>query len=361
MSAPSPRRRPPLAWLAGLALLAFSFAYAGWVLRTQAGSGPPADSPGTPTPEKVAYGIGHVDVEGGVVFPAPLAPGTVAAVLVKEGQAVKAGDALFRMDDTLAKADLRAAEEAVKVARAQVDEARAAVAAVRKKADAVAAARDAAEKDIEVAKFAVEKARSLAQIQAIGVREQDVKMAEAKVIQAELAWKAKGQELEAVRSEEATYQAKVEQAGAGVTAKEALVAKARYALDETVVKAREAGTVLRLSLHAGDRLTAEVKLPPLVFCPAKARVVRLEIPQEWAGRAAVGQVATIEDDTSNGDGPKWKGKVARVADWMAHRRSILPDPGQFHDIRTLEAVIALDPGQPPLRIGQRVRVTLRHS
>jgi hypothetical protein len=43
---------------------------------------------------------------------------------------------------------------------------------------------------------------------------------------------------------------------------------------------------------------------------------------------------------------------------MAHRRSILPDPSQFHDIRTLECIIALDPDQPPLRVGQRVRVAL---
>ena len=31
---------------------------------------------------------------------------------------------------------------------------------------------------------------------------------------------------------------------------------------------------------------------------------------------------------------------------------------QFHDIRTLECIIALDPDQAPLRIGQRVRVAL---
>ena len=31
---------------------------------------------------------------------------------------------------------------------------------------------------------------------------------------------------------------------------------------------------------------------------------------------------------------------------------------QFNDVRTLEAIITLDPGQPKLRIGQRMRVTL---
>jgi hypothetical protein len=62
--------------------------------------------------------------------------------------------------------------------------------------------------------------------------------------------------------------------------------------------------------------------------------------------------------TSNGSGPTWTGKVLRVGDWMAHRRSILPDPSQFHDIRTLECIIEIAPNQAPLRIGQRVRVAL---
>ena len=34
------------------------------------------------------------------------------------------------------------------------------------------------------------------------------------------------------------------------------------------------------------------------------------------------------------------------------------EPLQFNDVRTLECIVTLDPGQPPLRIGQRVRVTL---
>jgi hypothetical protein len=50
--------------------------------------------------------------------------------------------------------------------------------------------------------------------------------------------------------------------------------------------------------------------------------------------------------------------VIRVSDWYTHRRSILQEPFQLNDVRTLEWLIALDPGQQPLRIGQRVRVTI---
>ena len=137
-----------------------------------------------------------------------------------------------------------------------------------------------------------------------------------------------------------------------------LLDKAKLAVEESVVTAPSDGKVLRLDLRKGDLLAAQPKSPPLIFCPAGPRIIRAEVEQEWAGRVQEGQVANIEDETSNGDGPKWSGKVVRISDWMAHRRSILPDPSQFHDIRTLECIISLDSNQPPLRIGQRMRVSL---
>ena len=68
--------------------------------------------------------------------------------------------------------------------------------------------------------------------------------------------------------------------------------------------------------------------------------------------------ATIEDDTRAGT--TWKGKVVHISDWFTQRRSILMEPLQVNDVRTLECLIELvEPHpQPPLRIGQRVRVRL---
>ena len=40
---------------------------------------------------------------------------------------------------------------------------------------------------------------------------------------------------------------------------------------------------------------------------------------------------------------------------------MLLEPGQLNDVRTLECIIALEPDQPPLRIGQRVRVVIDRS
>jgi hypothetical protein len=51
--------------------------------------------------------------------------------------------------------------------------------------------------------------------------------------------------------------------------------------------------------------------------------------------------------------------VIRISDWYIQRRSTMPEALQYNDARTLECIIELDAGQPELRIGQRVRVTLR--
>lgn len=86
-------------------------------------------------------------------------------------------------------------------------------------------------------------------------------------------------------------------------------------------------------------------------------MIRAEVDQEFAGRVAVGQRAEIEDDTSRA-GPKWHGRVVRVADWFAQRRTVFPDAPSAQDVRTLQCVIEVESGTPPLRIGQRVRVKL---
>jgi hypothetical protein len=95
--------------------------------------------------------------------------------------------------------------------------------------------------------------------------------------------------------------------------------------------------------------------PVLFFCPARPRIVRAEVGQEWAGRVALGQTALLQDD---GDSTvTWRGKVVRISDWLTQRRAILQDPLEVQDARTVECIIQPEKG-PPLRINQKLRVTL---
>lgn len=352
-----PRRRwLSFFWLLGVASLAVSLAGAGWMMRSNAGPSAGGSPGGPATPPALLYCIGHVDVENGVTYPYPVAAGRVVEVKVRQGQPVKAGDVLFRMDDRGERKDVERAENAITAARLKVDEAGN---AKEKHAQLVLAqthAIEAARRAADAARIAHERKRDLVEKKALVKEEADA--AEKLMQQAEAAAKGEEAKLEALKLDEGKIALEARRAESDVTEKKLLLDKAKLALDECVVKAPADGMVLRLSVQSGDLLGPQPKSPALIFCPAGPRVVRAEVEQEWAGRVQEGQVATIQDETSNASGPTWKGKVSRVSDWMAHRRSILPDPSQFHDIRTLECIIEIDPGQAPLRIGQRVRVAL---
>jgi multidrug resistance efflux pump len=361
MSQHSPDGAPRRRWLSlvclfGVALLAVSMVGAGWMLRSNAGS-QPGSAGGASTTTALLHCIGNVDVETGVAFPYPAAPGRVVEVKVREGQRVSAGEVLFRMDDRAPRNDVERAEKALKTATEQgAEKVRVARAKHAKALEVQTQAIEAARRGLEAAQIVAAHKRHLVKEKALATVEADA--ADKLVEKAAAGVKAEEAKLEALKAEEGDIDLAAKLADAEVADRKLLLDKAKLALDECLVKAPAEGTVLRLSVQAGDLLGAEAKSLPLVFCPAGPRVVRAEVEQEWADRVQDGQVATIQDDTSNGNGPAWTGKVVRLSDWMAHRRSILPDPSQFHDIRTLECIIALDPGQPPLRIGQRVRVAI---
>jgi multidrug resistance efflux pump len=149
----------------------------------------------------------------------------------------------------------------------------------------------------------------------------------------------------------------VDLAGKDLEAKQVVLRKAEQGLKECTVRAPFAGTPLRVLVSVGEVLGPSARQPAVLFCPNEPRIVRAEVEQEFAVRVAVGQKATIVDDATGGG--EWTGKVERISDWYSQRRSILLEPLQFNDVRTLECIISIDPGPKPLRIGQRVRVTMQ--
>jgi multidrug resistance efflux pump len=345
-------KRIPVAGWFGLLLLAFSVGCVLWVMRAPAandGGSPPAD----PGRQKVAAAIGHVDVEPGVAK--LYKPGIVAKVLKHDNDVVDEGAVLVQLDDTLAKADLARAKAALKVAENDRDKAKfltvqrdamiaaqtAAVAAKRHELNAAGKKRDLAKRHYE-SKLGVQREEYEAAEEAVKAVEEAVKAEEAKLTG-----------LEKVNTPPLDVSSAEEQ----VKAKQADVDKAEKGLRECAITAPEKGTVLRVSVSEGDVLGPSPREPAVTFCPDKPRIIRAEIEQEFAGRLFLGQTALVRDDSTNST--VYRGKVTRISDWFSHRRSMLQEPMQFNDVRTLECIITLDPGEKStLRIGQRVRVTL---
>ncbi len=350
-----------LFWLLGLILLVGSAFGAGWVINRSSANGVPTkpekEGP-LPFSGKFIVAFGYVDVDPGVnkgLY--PLMPGELIWIAA-EGTEVKKGADLLRVKDNLAQSDLKKAAIALADAKELESQAEHLRDKYKLSLNAQQSAINAALADKEAAESQVAKVKNLKD-KGIGGSEFDLKAAMAVVKKAEAQIQAEKDKLEVLK--EFGPEDKIKRAKLDVELKEQIVAHAKLALQNYVVKAPCDGTVLRTWASVGETLGPNPKVPALEFCPKLPRIVRAEIMQEYADRIKVGQDAIIQDDSSNGH--EWKGKVVSISDWFTHRRSIIQEPFQFNDVRTLECKIEVT-GQsqgPPLKIGQRMRVYINQG
>jgi multidrug resistance efflux pump len=301
---------------------------------------------------QAVVGFGHFDVDSGALDVHATSPARVTRVCVVEGTAVQKGDPLFEVDDRAARQRLREAEALLTLAKVRRDDARSAAsrheslvaqqeAAVEARVHVLAAARtlwarkgDLANKDV--------------------LDKSEVQAAQEQVLQAEALLRA---EREKLRELKLTQPANlVAAAEAEVSAAEARVDQARLSLEECVVRSPVDATVLRVRTAVGQWAGVRPELPALQVCPREERLVRLEIPQQYAARVRVGDVASVEDDPATGR--TWQGTVLRLSDWITRRRSRSLEPFELNDVHTLEALIRIHPEPNDVRIGQRVLVRI---
>jgi multidrug resistance efflux pump len=346
---PETAKAPGGATLFGLILLAGCVGATWWWLGR-----PAPDSAPPPLPDGDVYCSGRVDAAGPMVSLEPAVPGRVAEVLVQEGAAVAKGQELLRLEDATARARLAQAEAAVEAAKVEVASAEQEaarfplqVAAREKLADAVAA-------QVAAAEASVRQRKEQATVTPLGPAEEAVYEAQVRGLRNQEAAERKA--IDVLRQTDPRLLVRAAQAR--VRAAEADRAVARRAVDECVLKAPADGTVLRLGVAAGALLSPGSPFPPVVFAPAGPFVVRGEVDQEYLSKVRVGMSAECQDENRS-DGPVVNGFVAEVAGWVAPKRSLLLEPGEATDVRTVEVKIALDPkAAAGLVIGQRMRVRL---
>jgi multidrug resistance efflux pump len=349
--------RHPLLLLGGAALVVLGIGAAGWVIQTRGANGSTRASgtddslPQANLPAVVA--IGTVDVEGGVVALLPLRPGRVAEVSVHENEVVRKGAVLLRLEDQLARFEVQEAEAAVQAAEAQMANARNAPREQQLLLEQQRAALLGVQHELVAARLLAARRDKLVGERLLSKEEADADAERTKKLEAvESAERAKLATLELHDPEQDLVRAR-----ANLLAKQALLGKARYALHEHQLVAPLDGSILRVFANPGELVGPQAKQPAFLFCPAKPRIVRAELEQEFAGRVSVGQRAVIRDDV-NTAGPSWNGRVIRISGWFAPRRTVLPDTLPIQEIRTLECIVQFDSGETQLRVGQRVRVTL---
>jgi multidrug resistance efflux pump len=335
-------------------LLAVSVVGAWWGYnRSTAGISIPAqnDPAASGLPGVICFG--YVDVLPGITALYPTYPGRVSEVAVAEGEDVSVGAILVHLEDRLPRARLDEAKAVVEAARAQLAQAR----EVAEQHQARIAQLQAAIEALKHRQSAAELQRGYYDDLRGQFSEKDLNVARENVKEAAALLKAEREKLKELLLHDPTVA--VRRAEAEVNVMQARLAQAQETLEQCTIRAPSAGTVLRVLVKPGDMLGTATRDPAVQFCPKGLRLVRAEVDQEFAGSLILGQKSAIQDDTKSG--ATWHGKVIRISDWYTQRRSIIQEPLQVNDVRTLECLIALDPGQPHLRIGQRVRVRIGNS
>jgi multidrug resistance efflux pump len=133
--------------------------------------------------------------------------------------------------------------------------------------------------------------------------------------------------------------------------------QAEKAVRDCVLVAPSAGVVLRVNVSVGETAAPGGLQPAVMFRPDGPLVVRAELEQEFLGRVRPEMRATVRDD-ARAEAPAWTGRVLRVGSVVARKRSVLLEPGEVNDVRTVECVIALDGPTDGLLVGQRMRVRI---
>jgi multidrug resistance efflux pump len=344
------RRRRTLFWLLAAFVVLAGLTGAAGAFRL-----PPLDGlfgRGPPSPAHLGgvECLGRVDVEGGLLELAPVRPGRVVAVPVREGEAVSAGAVLLRLDEEPARLQVQTARAALRAAQTQVALAEEAARLHPSRVAGQEAVAAAARSRGSAGREELRRKERLHDQGLVGEEERAAARHEVKALEA-LAL-AEGERLEGLRGEDPRL--RVEQARAEVARAQALLAEAEYGLGQCLVSAPASGNVLRVRCGAGEVVSPQVAV--IVFAPARPRLVRAEVEQELIHLVEVGQPAVVRDEMN----PEWscKGHVARVGDWYSDNPTIPRRMARFTDIPTVECLIALDPGHPPLRIGQRMTVRL---
>jgi len=302
-----------------------------------------------------ATSTGTVTHEGEIVRLAPSGPGEVVEVLVKNGDRVKKGQVLLRMDDRLARGNLEKADAAVAAARAKLGFAKDARGALETKTsiqlDIIKGA--GVERDIQQHLVDEYKIRADKKIEANSQAVYD----SAKMVLdgANIKVELEKKKLSAIDDEKRAADNQIKLADANLQAAEADRKLAKYALDECELKAREDGTILQSYVSVGTKFGDQAMRPAFDFYSG-GLIVEAEVTQEKASAVKEGQRVFVED--AGGSEQTWQGQVTKVDSKFTNKRDQGGIPGipeQPQD-PVLKCRITLDAGKPMPLLNQKVRV-----
>ena len=313
-------------------LVAVPLAAAGWLWL---GHDTPAVHADTATARpSVLVAPGRVEPVHDPVRLAFEAQGRIAEILVDEGDTVRAGQVLARLDSRLQAARVAAAEAGLAQTRARYLLARRGpraedIAAARAEADAAAAAAE---------HRGAERVRSdhLGKLGALATTVVDADDAAARIAAAQAA--AATARYRSLAS--GTRSEQIAEAAAAITLAQAELDAAKVALDQTVLVAPTDGVILRRTGEVGALVTLMAPAPVLSMADLSLLEIRAEIDEADVASIALGQAAYATADAYGER--RFPIRIGRVTRELGRKTVRDDDPRARVDTRVLEVIARFD-------------------
>ncbi|TLZ44556.1 MAG: efflux RND transporter periplasmic adaptor subunit [Gammaproteobacteria bacterium] len=302
---PSPILPAPIVLLTVVSLVAIELGGC----QRGAASAPNQDTGGAMAPSRYAtIASGKVDVEGGVVEVAARHPGVVREVLVQEGDTVRKGQILARLEDREARLAAATARAAVAQARSQ----------------------------LALAEVALRTAR----------REQE------RLTRLAPSGPVSRQQLDQAADNVTSAEAQLAAQRTAVVTSQAQLAQAVYGADLTLIRAPLDGRIIRRYANPGAGASTLNVSDMFDLEPAAPHIVRAEIVESALPDVHVGQAAEIISEADPTQVAR--GRVLRIAGAFGQRKLKSDAGNEATDERVVEVVVSAD--NTPFLIGQRVLV-----
>jgi HlyD family secretion protein len=274
--------------------------------------------------------------------------GRITSVDVDEGDTVRAGQVVARLDDRLPRARVASTEAQLAAADARLQLARRGP----RREDIEAARAEADAASVEAAHRGTERVRSekLGESGALASSAVDADDAAARVATATAAAAtARYQSLaRGTRSEQ------IAEAAAAVDAARAELDAARVALDQTLLRAPHDGVILRRLAEPGALVTTLTPAPVVTLADLSQLELRAEIDEADVAAIAVGKPAYATADAYGAR--TFPVRVTRITHELGRKTVRDDDPRARIDTRVLEVIARFDGAAPELPLGLRMTV-----
>lgn len=272
--------------------------------------------------------------------------GVLAAVLVREGQTVSAGQVLALVDcrdDEARLGEARAASEMAKQKRERL------LRGSRDEERRIAREQElAAMAALRLAETQQQRMHSLYATGDVAKERLDLAEKEAAVVAAAL--RAAQQQQQLVNA--APLPEELARAEAELAEAEARLRTTQARLGKCQLRAPQAGTVLRIRTHPGEAVSTLNPQPVLVLADTSKLYARAEVDERDVGQLVLDQTVLLRADALAGQ--TCRGRVQQLSQLMGRKHIRSGDPAEKSDRDVLEVLIELAECTPPPPIGLRV-------